>query len=926
MNDGWRREARQQREVSSSFPVPSSSLLFLAALIVLAVNLFGADIRWEPLNEPGCGGWVTSLSVSPHDTRRVLVGGDMLGVGLSEDQGEHWQSTFGFKSWEIGDFTWHPKDPSIVWAGTMSGPYVSTDGGRNWQERRQGFPAVSEGMYTAPIEKALIDPNDASHLIAMGGSSRGWQSPGKPRWGAIWESRDGGQTWKHLCTLTSSGSSTDVSATGLNIVSATFAPSSSEVLYAAVRGAGFYSSTNGGKTWTVSNSGLSGTNIERVVAHPQEPKTLWACMNNHKAQGAKTCVPGGIYKSTDGGATWTAISKGLGNRSAPEDHFSAGYKALVVSPSNPDVMYTCDTAWNTGVIYRTVDGGNSWLPVATKQNIGQNEKDPARRALLDARKVEVAHFSGVAMTCGTCDPRDPNVVYMAGSEYILRTLDGGKTWTDATAEKLADHAWRGRGYSGLCDVNFRFDPFRKDHAILCAMDAGKCWESRDSLKTWTFRGSDPNPWGGGGDAVFTRGDTIYATTGQFGGNGGVLRTTDGTNWAALTGKKFGLPEFQGQGTANGIYTLPDDPQKVWVVFGGRLYHSTNGGERFEQLKCGRELNWIAGDPTKLTRFYVSGARNVYMTEDGEKFTGIGGPKVAGRMTVDSQGRLYLAAWRGQRPGLWRYDTGRWARLRDDFYLANVAVDPANPERLAAIANDDPYHDHCSARGVWVSCDGGASWSPASDGLVMLRGHAIAFDSYNSERLVCGTQGRGYFVARWPQNYKPSGMEKYVSTAQDVAFAAENWDKIQPVEIKNGAMTQGDAVPAEWTGKWGEGKVKRDTEVFKEGPASLCVEVAGGKSCQAFQQLSSQGGETFKLHGWVKAMGKVKVNVAVQSFDEGWTKNNFDQVKFLQNDADWTEFEKEVTIPDWAARCNVVLLVEGDGKAWLDEVGVGSAQK
>ncbi|MGD0089531.1 MAG: hypothetical protein ABSE73_06380 [Planctomycetota bacterium] len=59
-------------------------ITFCSTVAIACVTVFAADIRWEPLNEPGCGGWVTSLSVSPHDTRRVLVGGDMLGVGLSE--------------------------------------------------------------------------------------------------------------------------------------------------------------------------------------------------------------------------------------------------------------------------------------------------------------------------------------------------------------------------------------------------------------------------------------------------------------------------------------------------------------------------------------------------------------------------------------------------------------------------------------------------------------------------------------------------------------------------------------------------------------------------------------------------------------------------------------------------------------------------
>jgi hypothetical protein len=61
------------------------------------------------------------------------------------------------------------------------------------------------------------------------------------------------------------------------------------------------------------------------------------------------------------------------------------------------------------------------------------------------------------------------------------------------------------------------------------------------------------------------------------------------------------------------------------------------------------------------------------------------------------------------------------------------------------------------------------------------------------------------------------------------------------------------------------------------------------------------------------------NVVGQRGNAAWTRNSFDQVKYIQDDTDWAAFEKECTLPDWAARCNILLLVEGEGSAWLDEV-------
>jgi hypothetical protein len=149
--------------------VPAAHRTVQATFLVLALGLVaihagGADapapehLHWQPLLEPGCGGAITALAISPHDGRRILVGGDMLGIGLSEDRGEHWQSSFALPSYEIADFTFHPSDPQVIWVGTMSGPCVSTDGGHHWTWKRAGMAAVSWSSYSAPIQKILFDP------------------------------------------------------------------------------------------------------------------------------------------------------------------------------------------------------------------------------------------------------------------------------------------------------------------------------------------------------------------------------------------------------------------------------------------------------------------------------------------------------------------------------------------------------------------------------------------------------------------------------------------------------------------------------------------------------------------------------------------------------------------------------------------------
>ena len=313
------------------------STLVLASLAL--GSLASENLCWEPVGEPNCGGWVTSLEASPHDGRRLLMGGDMLGAGVSTNGGETWQATFGFTSWEINDATWHPTEPKVAWLGTLMGPYQSTDGGVHWTPRRHGFPEPLHFGYSAPVEKVLFDPNDASRLIAIGGSSRGWDLPGpRPLWGAVWESRDGGESWRKLTTIGADGS-TDDAGQGVNVYGAGFAAGSSDTLYAVAPAAGFFVSRDGGRSWRKHNAGLPHGAARRVAAHPAIKDTVFLALGNGRSAKTGPFLPGGIFKSTDGGEHWASISAGLNQKSDANENFTSRYEAFAVSPSNPDVTY-----------------------------------------------------------------------------------------------------------------------------------------------------------------------------------------------------------------------------------------------------------------------------------------------------------------------------------------------------------------------------------------------------------------------------------------------------------------------------------------------------------------------------------------------------------------------------------------------------------
>lgn len=858
---------------------------------------------------------MTAVSISPNDSKRVLVAGDMLGIGLSTDGGKTWQPTFGLPSYECADFTWKPGvvkkgEAGEVWAGSMSGPLLSVDGGRNWTVKRAGFPPFSDGSYSCPIERVVFDGSNSRRMLAFGGSARRWSSPGQPAWGAVWESRDGGENWRRLSTV----------GKAVNVVAANYA--APKKWYALGDNAGFFVSEDDGLTWKARNSGLRHTNVSRLQVHAQNPNWAWVSLGNLRAKNEGNFEPGGIFETKDAGRTWKEISNGLDKHASDDGNQTARYEALAVSSKNPKVMVTSDGAWNAGVIYWTTDGGQKWRPVATKGNIGQegtNEHVPI---------VKTALFAGLGITNFAFDPNDSKRAIGFNTELMVETTDGGGNWRDLMARIDAGGTISGTGYSGWCSQNIAFDPYRKGRSILQALDAGRAWVSEDGLKSWRYGSGFASPWFGGNAASWTRSGRVYAGFGQFGGFQGIGRSDDGgKSWIVFAGASHNLPElsYGGSTPVEAVYVDPDQPDRVWAAFGGTLVASIDGGNTWKTAFARPGLRWIAGDPRDPRRFYVVGDRGIYRTEDGVRFENIGGPKPAARAIVDQEGRLYVTSHRTDSAGLWRFSTGKWERLLDEHTVLGVAVDPKNANRLAVTTSMDPFLDVDPSPGVYLSSDAGRSWYLANDGLPMRRAGPIAFDPFDSTSLLVGLGGRGFYRTNWPVLTNLRGTRTYVSSGSDQKLAEKDaFDGSAAVKLNNGSFDQNiDGWKVLWTGR-GALAVGRDPVTVKVGGGSLKVTADTDSQGQAGQTIEAPAGARFKVKGYLRTTGAAKVNVAVQPINGGWTPIGFLQVAYAQNVTDWTPFQRVIEIPAGAARAHLVILIEGKGTAWIDEISIEAA--
>jgi hypothetical protein len=702
----------------------TTALLLLGLTTATAAEF---NVRWQPLNEPGNLGRVESVSISPFDSKRLLAGGDVFGVGLSTDGGTSWEQALGITDCsEINDFTFHPGRSNVVWVGTLSGPYQSLDGGKTWKLERAGMPPMSSNTLTAPIQKVLFDPNNFECLLAIAGNHRhmGYGTVGTTCWGGVWKSSDGGEHWTKLTTIDDAGVGASEDGTGVLINDAGFAAGSSSIVFACSDQGGVYKSTDAGTNFMKVNAGLPNTKAWALALHPTDPKILWVSLGN----GA------GVWKSSDGGSTWNAANAGMSDL-APSSEF----RTICVSHSNPDRLY-CASWTRSASTYRSSNGGTTWSRIVT---------NASNHTLVGG----TGNPSGLHFQWITVDPREPDHVLGACEGNVVQSFDAGATWKDITCYS-AGSGWRGNGYSGLCCTAVGWNPFKAGQVFTLGMDGGKLLRTDDYF--WSWKLADPGligPFNGSSAVTFAPDGTIYVGSGQFGNVSGAYRNEPiirSTNWG-VTWNYLARP-LESTGDNKAVYVDPADPKKLWAIIGNLLYQSQNGGSNWAQLALNESGSlWnIAADPRHPGRLYVGARNGVFASTNGTDFSLMPGSPRSSQyeyVYVDpvAPDRLYAVSFNsGSWGGVYRYE-GTWTRLLKKPRARALAIDPGNPRHLAVITKWWPARDLNRADGVWMSADAGDHWTQCNAGLRMLSGTTIAFNPDKSGQLILGTDGAGFYA-------------------------------------------------------------------------------------------------------------------------------------------------------------------------------------
>lgn len=291
-----------------------------------------------------------------------------------------------------------PGEPNLFYFGaTGGGVWKTEDGGRSWGNISDGFFGGSIGA----IEVAKSDPN----VIYVGGGEKTLRGNVSSGYG-IWKTEDAGKTW------TSAGLKNSRHVPRIRIH-----PTDHNIVYAAVLGniykptqeRGVYKSTDGGKNWRKTLFVNDQAGAVDLVLDPNNPRIIYA--STWRAKRTPYSLSSGgdgsaLWKSTDSGETWEAISK---NEGFPKD--TLGIIGVAVSPKNSERVWAIVENKEKGGLYRSDDGGKKWTQVNSERKLRQ-------RAWYYTRLY--------------ADTEDENTVYVLNVRYHKST-DGGKSFNTFNA-------------------------------------------------------------------------------------------------------------------------------------------------------------------------------------------------------------------------------------------------------------------------------------------------------------------------------------------------------------------------------------------------------------------------------------------------------------------------------------------------------------
>jgi len=486
-----------------------------------------------------------------------------------------WRMIGPFRASRTKAGTGVPSQPNVFYIGAVNGGvWKTTDYGRTWDP-------IFDEQGTGSVGAIAVAPSDPNTVYV--GSGEGLQRPDLSVGDGIYKSTDAGKTWTHLGLRD-----------GQQIPQIIIDPRDPNRLFVAVLGhpygpnaeRGIFRSTDGGRTFDKVLYKDENTGGIDVAFDPQNAQTiyavLWEARQAPWENGAFSGPGSGLFKSTDGGATWRQVGQGLPTFAAD----GLGRIGIGVAPSLPSRVFATVDAARNGGLYRSDDAGETFTKATSDDRVVSRASDFAE-VKVNPKNPDVVFTASIVAWKSTdggktfsalrgapggddyhrfwINPDNPDIILLIADQGAVISVNGGQTWsswynqpTAAMYHVVTDNAFPYRVCSGQQESGSACVLSRSDDGRITFMD----WHPV-AVEEYGYVAPDPlDP------------DIVYG--------GKVTRYDRRTGQVQNVAPKLSRsPDYRALRTAPLLFS-PVNPRKLYFATNS-VWQTTNGGQSWQEI-------------------------------------------------------------------------------------------------------------------------------------------------------------------------------------------------------------------------------------------------------------------------------------------------------------------------------------------------------